>query len=220
MHAINNIKRPLNYNSRKYIHFKVLNNNIDRSGIEYIKRIQTTAKNPLFKLSTRESILRDLTVNSTDIWVVNLPINEPFFRMESTNYLNEPDIVNIIELNTKYDLMDNNTFLLMDRLFIGKSIPYERVIMDNLITIFLHNKNTHGLLWLHTLIMEFDKQQFTDLNLNGPTFGPKIIEPDMIDKMIKLSKKENSDIAYLISVFKQMNKTDNYIQTVLERMFP
>ena len=79
---------------KRNIYFKVCSKyeNYDEYTLHY-------AENESIKLSTRRSVLLDLTSDSTHIWTVSLPIDNPTFTINFTNYVKEPYRTNMMLLH-------------------------------------------------------------------------------------------------------------------------
>ena len=200
MFLYKSINRLSNINIiKRNIYFKVCSKSEN-----YYENLNIVEDNKIIKLSTRRSVLLDLKSNSTHIWTVSLPIDNPMFVINFTNYVKEPYHANMIVLHKNYNLNDKQIFYLFNRLSIGNFLRYDYELLKEVLKIFINNNNLIGLYWIYNCLDKYDTIQFGE-RYDGPTFGPSSQVKKMEEIMYELIK---------------INKYDFCVQTFLNSNNP
>lgn len=187
--------------SRRFIYLKALNQKqIDSNGVQFNKN----NSDKLMRLSTHKTILNDLENTDTNIWSLDLPCDDPLFRIIKTSYLYQPYQTNIVNLSKSYDLKSKSTFEFLDRISCKKDFIYDSNSRKKLIETFIFNKNTEGLLWIYNNLLSYDNEQYEILRKSGTTrfdFGYFGVVPNFFS-ILRGSLKETdiADAAYLSEV--------------------
>jgi hypothetical protein len=199
--------------SRRSIYLKALNQKqIDSNGVQFNKN----NRGKLMRLSTHETILNDLENTNTNIWSLDLPCDDPLFRIIKTSYLYQPYQTNILNLNKSYDLKSKATFDFLDRIYCKKDFLQDSKSREKLIKLFIFNKNTEGLLWIYNNLLSYDKEQYEILSKNGTTrfdFGYFGSVPDFFSilrsSLESLKETDIADAAYLSEILHLLEINDN-----------
>jgi hypothetical protein len=109
------------------------------------------------KLETRSTILNNITSNDELVTLVNLPVEEKGFYMESSVYFHEPVTVNRYSPHRKYSLTNGAIFDLFDRVNVRKDFLYDVDEMRRLIRVFCSCGSFEGIVWMHNSLVKHEK---------------------------------------------------------------